>query len=104
MLFRSLFTILLRGQAGRAYNVGSEEAVSILELAERVAGVAASVRADGRQPAIEIAKQARPEVPSERYVPSCNAARAASGCKAWVSLNEAIARTMTFATAGRRTG
>jgi len=98
-----LFTILLRGRAGRAYNVGSEEAVSIRELAERVASVAASVRADGRQPAIEIARQGRPDASAERYIPSCSTAHAAFGCTSCVSLDEAIARTMTFATTARCT-
>jgi nucleoside-diphosphate-sugar epimerase len=66
-----LFTILLRGQPGRAYNVGSEEAVSIRDLAYRVAGVAA--RATGL-PSDVVVSRPSPAVSTaipDRYVPIC---------------------------------
>ena len=85
-----LFTILLRGESGRAYNVGSEEAVSIRELADRVADVAARVWPDRGRPGIVVAK--RPM--AERYVPNCGRARTELGLAPATSLDEAIRRTL----------
>ena len=80
-----LWTILLRGAPGRAYNVGSPHAVSIRELAEtagRFFGVPVSV-----------AKTADPAVPPARYVPDTTRAQTELGLEAWVSLEDAILRT-----------
>ncbi len=92
-----LFTILLRGEAGRAYNVGSEEAVSIQQLADRVADVAAGVWPGRDRPEIVMAKQPLPGQPAERYVPSCGRARSELGLKPATSLDEAIRRTLIWA-------
>jgi len=89
-----LFTILLRGEAGRAYNVGSEEAVSIQQLADRVADVAASVWPGRDRPEIVMAKQPLPGQPAERYVPSCGRARSELGLTPATSLDESIRLTM----------
>lgn len=80
-----LWTILLRGEAGRAYNVGSEEAISIGELARRV-GARFGVP-------VTIAREPSPERPAERYVPSTARARTDLGAREVVSLDEAIERT-----------
>ena len=95
-----LSTILLRGEAGRAYNVGSEEAVSIRQLADRVADVAAAIWPDRGRPEIVIAKQPQPGQPAERYVPSCGRARSELGLKPATSLDEAIHRTLIRAARG----
>lgn len=84
-LARWLFTILLRGQGGRPYNVGSECSISIHDLAAAVAPglpvtVAASV--SGAQPS--------------RYVPSTVRARAELGLAQTVALPEAIRRTLAW--------
>ena len=92
-----LYAILLRGEAGRAYNVGSEEAVSIRALADRVADVAATVWADRGRPEIVMAKQPQPGKPAERYVPDCGRARSELGLKPANSLDEAIRRTLIWA-------
>jgi nucleoside-diphosphate-sugar epimerase len=92
-----LITILLRGQSGRAYNVGSEEAVSIAELAGRVADVMGSERPDCKRPQITLAKQPVPGAAAARYVPSCRRCRDELLLVPTVSLDEAIARTMRFA-------
>lgn len=92
-----LVTILLRGEAGRAYNVGSEEAVSIRYLAERVADVAATVWPDRGRPEIVMAKQPLPGVAAERYVPTCGRARSELGLEPATSLDEAIRRTLIWA-------
>jgi len=89
-----LFTILLRGEAGRAYNVGSEEAVSIRQLADRVADVAARVWPDRDRPEIVMAKEPLPGQPSERYVPDCRRSREELGLVPATSLDESIRLTM----------
>ncbi len=81
-----LWTILLRAPNGAVYNVGSEEAISIGELAERIA-----VRlADG---AYAILGKADPGWNPGRYVPSTEKIRTELGLSATVGLDEAIRRT-----------
>jgi nucleoside-diphosphate-sugar epimerase len=84
-----LLTILCKGEPGRSYNVGSEEDVTIAELARRVARQAPSpvdVKiAGGRPPA-----SAAPD----RYVPSTRRARLELGLQPTVGLDDAIARTI----------
>ena len=92
-----LSTILLRGEAGRAYNVGSEEAVSIRQLADRVADVAAAIWPDRGRPEIVIAKQPQPGQPAERYVPNCRRAREELGLVPATSLDESIRLMMLAA-------
>ncbi|MEI8229405.1 MAG: NAD-dependent epimerase/dehydratase family protein [Planctomycetota bacterium] len=92
-----LYTILLRGESGRAYNVGSEEAVSIWDLADRVAHVAATVWPDRGRPEIVMAKQPQPGQPAERYVPDCRRARTELGLVPATSLEDAIRLTMLAA-------
>jgi len=92
-----LVTILLRGESGRAYNVGSEEAVSIRQLAERVADIAAEVWPDRGRPEILMAKQPQPGSPAERYVPECRRAREELGLVPATSLDDSIRLTMLAA-------
>ena len=80
-----LWTLLFRGAAGRAYNVGSEEAVSIRELATLV-GAQFSLP-------VEILKTPVPGTRPDRYVPSTLRAREELGLAQRVSLVEAIQRT-----------
>ncbi|MEO6235391.1 MAG: NAD(P)-dependent oxidoreductase [Vicinamibacterales bacterium] len=82
-----LMTILRRGAAGRAYNVGSEDDVSIAELASRVARQAPS------PVAVRIARAAAASAP-DRYVPSTQRAQQELGLRQSISLDEAIARTL----------
>jgi dTDP-glucose 4,6-dehydratase len=81
-----LWTILFRGVGGRAYNVGSEEAVTIAGAAAAVAGCF-----DPR-PAVVVA-EAPAGRPVERYVPSVRRAAAELGLEATVPLSEALRRT-----------
>ncbi len=85
-----LWTILARGPAGRVYNVGSEDAVSVADLARAVA------QSVGRQIAVEIEGQPAPGDPPERYVPSTERARRELGLVQTVALPDAIARTLAF--------
>ena len=87
-----LWTILLRGQSSRVYNVGSEEAISIAGLAARVTSALRS------KSAISVAQQPRPGIPAQRYIPSTVRARTELGLEQTVSLDEAIRRTAAWST------
>lgn len=85
-----LWAILLAGRAGAAYNVGSEEAVSIADLARRIA-------AHGHSPAgVHVAGAAARGGGGDRYVPSTHRARTELGLTMRVDLDEAIARTLEW--------
>lgn len=78
-----LWTILIRGESGRAYNVGSEKAISIGDLARLVAGASpVEVRGIGGKP--------------ERYVPSTARARTELHLQERIDLSEAIRRTIAW--------
>lgn len=81
-----LWTMLARAASGSAYNCGSEEDVSIRELASRVAQVLGG-------PGVEVRGQPDPGWNPGRYVPSTAAIRADLGLTARVTLDEAIRRT-----------
>lgn len=82
-----LWAVLLRGQPGRAYNVGSEDAQSILELAHRVA------RALDTQVGIRAVRDAPQDHVSQHYVPSTQRARDELGLPPTLGLDEALKRT-----------
>jgi dTDP-glucose 4,6-dehydratase len=81
-----LWTILLCGQPARPYNVGSEEEVSIAELAGLV------VRNGAPGTPIEIAQSPKAGAPSARYVPCLDRARDELDLRAKIPLDEAIRR------------
>jgi len=85
-----LWTVLLRGQPMRPYNVGSETAISIGELARAVAGRFA--------PGAEIRFARTPDsaTPVDRYVPSTARIRTELGVTTTVELDEALARTASW--------
>ncbi len=89
-----LWTILLRGQSCRLYNVGSDADLSIAELAERVAAVV--------QPGVRvtIAKSAVPGSPVARYVPSVKRCGEELGLKVRVPLDDAIRKMADWYRAG----
>lgn len=81
-----MWTLLLAAQPGTVYNVGSEEAVSIAELARRTAAVLGG-------PGVEILGRPDPGWNPGRYVPSAAAIRRDLGLTPTVGLDEAIRRT-----------
>jgi len=85
-----LWTILFRAPALTPINVGSGDDVSIRELAEVVARTLAPATQ------ILVAKQAAPEAPVSRYVPSVELAEQLLGLRASVDLAEAIRRTAAW--------
>ena len=84
-----LWTILIKGAAGRAYNVGSENYLSIRELTEVFAEVTPGVD-------VRIAKTAVAGALAERYVPATKRARLELGLRDSVQLPEAIERTLNW--------
>ena len=82
-----LFAILEHGEAGRPYNVGSDEAVSIRELAERVRS------ALGAKNGI-VVKGAPAGGPPSVYVPVVERARKELGVEVKTGLEEAIRRSV----------
>jgi len=85
-----LWTILFRGEPCRAYNVGSEEDVTIADLARAVARVF-------KQPIeIKIAREARSNQAPDRYVPAVGRVLADLNLKQTIGLQDAIRRTILW--------
>lgn len=86
-----LWTILLRGQSCRAYNVGGEESLSIMEVAERVS--------NGFRPKVQIERRGIPKLqkPLERYVPSIDRAKSELELYPLVDLQTSIHKTIAWA-------
>jgi nucleoside-diphosphate-sugar epimerase len=83
-----LWTILLNGQPCRPYNVGSDRSISISDLATTV-GKLSNANIE-----VNIARQADPACPPQRYVPSIERARRELGLESWVSLEEGIEKSL----------
>lgn len=93
-----LWTILFRGQSGRPYNVGSEEDISISDLARLVAGTL--------QPDILVHIAASPVAGAlhARYVPSTRRAASELGLRSRVVLDDAVLRTAQWHLAATNAG
>jgi dTDP-glucose 4,6-dehydratase len=85
-----LWTILLRGRATRPYNVGSEAAISIADLAHAVA------RRGRPELPVRIARSPTGGAPVERYVRSTARARNDLGVRVTVDLDDALTRTVDW--------
>lgn len=82
-----LWAVLLRGQLGRAYNVGSDESISISDLARRVCRVL------DRPIRLNILQAAKPGLGISHYVPDISRAQTELSLSPPLCLDEAIART-----------
>ena len=85
-----LWTLLIKGIPGRTYNVGSDQAVSILDLArtvERVCRVKTGIRT-----ALKPAMGVKPK----RYVPAIARVREELRLEPWIGLEEGIHRMFQF--------
>jgi dTDP-glucose 4,6-dehydratase len=91
-----LWTMLVRAPADRAYNVGSDQAVSIQNLADTVAATL--------QPglAVNVAREPLPNAKPATYVPDISRARTELGLNVTVSLEDAIRRTAAWHGIGNR--
>jgi UDP-glucuronate decarboxylase len=86
-----LLTLLVEGHSGAAYNVGSDEVISIADLAGAVRDVVAPDNV------VAILGKLDPTALRSRYVPSIDRARRELGLAIWTSLDVAIGRTAEHA-------
>jgi dTDP-glucose 4,6-dehydratase len=84
-----LLTILLRGKSAHPYNVGSDEAISIADLALCIKEIL------GVKSAIQIRDKAAP-TPPPRYVPAIHRAKKELDLQVKIDLNNAISRTVAW--------
>lgn len=92
-MVEQLLAALVRGEPNRPYNVGSEQAISIADLARSVAGTidpACSVKIAG------LATTALPTGAGARYVPDTTRMRHDLGIDQHVGIVDAIQRTATW--------
>jgi dTDP-glucose 4,6-dehydratase len=85
-----LWTILLQPSATGAYNVGSDEAWPIREIAKRVALSCPS------RPGVTLAHSPDLRRAPSRYVPNVDRARRELGLEVWTPLDVAIRKTFDF--------
>jgi nucleoside-diphosphate-sugar epimerase len=85
-----LWTILVSGMPGRAYNVGSDQPVSIAELARAVAALRTPA------PSVEIARIPTPGQLPARYVPDTSGATTELTLKIHLPLASALQRTYAW--------
>lgn len=83
-LARWLLALLERGAAGRAYNVGSDRAISVGELARLVRDLVAPGKS------VRILGERHPHTPIDTYVPDVTRARGELGLEVTVDLPLAI--------------
>jgi nucleoside-diphosphate-sugar epimerase len=84
-----LWTILFKGKSCKPYNVGSEVAITIGELAMTVAEYFPGTE-------VQISKKAAPGKQAERYIPSTQRAQGELGLERTVELTDAIKRTVDW--------
>lgn len=84
-----LLTMLLKGRNQQAYNLGSEEAISIKELAFKVAGFLNGTT-------VTIQNLNSENIKKNRYVPSTKKVFEEMGLRVSVTLDESIKRMISF--------
>ncbi|MGH2504661.1 MAG: NAD-dependent epimerase/dehydratase family protein [Ktedonobacterales bacterium] len=94
-LLSMLWGVLFRGAPGRAYNVGSEEAITVLELASRIA------RACDTPPEVRVAQRPTPGRLPARYVPDMTRMRVELGVQPHEDLNVIVHETLAWLRAQR---
>lgn len=92
-----LWTMLLRGASGTAYNVGSPQALTIRELADTVARTLAP------DTSVSVARLAVPGAAPSSYVPDTSRAERELGLRSWIDLPDALRRTYAFYLETQRT-
>jgi dTDP-glucose 4,6-dehydratase len=85
-----LWTILFKGMSGRAYNVGSEESLSIVEIAKTVA------RSVSPKIQVDIRGVPDPALPVEQYVPSTQRALEELGLHDYFRLSDKVIHTIQW--------
>jgi dTDP-glucose 4,6-dehydratase len=90
-----LWTILVNGLNDRAYNVGSEQAASVVELAEEVN------RCCGGGSDIQVLQPVLPGIPPARYIPCTGRARKELQLTLDFPLREALEKSVKWHLAGK---
>jgi dTDP-glucose 4,6-dehydratase len=85
-----LWALFVRGESGRAYNVGSSRGVSVRDLAELVA------RLSGNGCVVDVRRQAVAGAPIDRYLPDVRLAEETLGLTESIGLEDAITRTIRW--------
>ena len=85
-----LWTILLRGKSCWPYNLGSDEPISIRDVAKRVAAAFTPVRQ------VQVALQPLPGAPAVAYVPNVVRLRTELGVQQTVALDDAVRKTASW--------
>ena len=85
-----LWTMMVKGQAGEAYNVGSGEAITIRDLAARVAEI------NELECPVNVLTPANPGQPASRYVPDVSKAARDLGLQPLIALDDSIARYLAW--------
>jgi dTDP-glucose 4,6-dehydratase len=96
-----LWTLLTHGQPNRAYNVGSDDGMTIAEAAHLTASLLFPFRSEAEEPAssdrhhvpIQIDGTPNPAAPLNSYVPDITRARTELGLEVTIPLPEALHRT-----------
>jgi len=85
-----LWKILLQSPVGRVYNVGSDESISILELANKVIAFLDTP--------VEMVVSSKPNIKSKpaRYVSDINRGRSELGINIHTDIDKAIQRTLSW--------
>lgn len=84
-----LWTMLLKGKPGRAYNVGSDDACTIHQLAREVASLGSPV-------GLTVQRSAPTTAPGSSYVPCITRAAEELGLSVQVKRSDALLRTLRF--------
>ncbi len=85
-----LWTVLMKGQICRPYNIGSEQIISIGDLAKTVASFFTP------QTDVQILQEVRPGNMPERYVPSIERARREMSLENWITLEAALTKIILW--------
>ncbi|MEI7846286.1 MAG: NAD-dependent epimerase/dehydratase family protein [Chloroflexota bacterium] len=92
-----LWKILLQGKPLEPYNVGSEFEISVVDLANLVAGLAKSMlQKMGTTPEVIIRQPISAASPAPRYMPSTQKARDMLALDQWIALEPAINKTIQW--------
>ncbi len=89
-LTSTLWKILLQSPVGRIYNVGSDESISIIELANKVISFLDT--------SVEVTVMSKPKMKSKpaRYVPDITRVMSELGIKNFTNIDKAIQRTLSW--------
>lgn len=85
-----LLKLLAQGKPGQAYDMGSDQPVSIAQLARKITAVTGTEVIDSGT--------AVHDQPAPAYLPQLGPEHQALGLKVWIDLDEAISRTLQWAT------